>query len=109
MSKPIEALAEEYLLQLEQNDAFTKVIVLPYASYAEGALRKAKAEASKAADVRNLQAINDCLREHMIYDEIATLVSGQLASLRQSRAIKEAKQKTRLDIQKDLQPVEYQA
>jgi fatty acid-binding protein DegV len=100
MSKPIEALAEEYLLQLEQNEAFSKVVVLPYASYAEGALRKAKAETTKPADQRNLQIIADCLREHIIYVEISTLVSGQLAALRQGRA---AKEKAGQGGQKDLQ------
>lgn len=106
MSKPLESLAEEYLLQLEQNEAYSKIVVKPYASYAEGALRKAKAEARKSAGERNLQVIADCLREHIIYDEISTLVSGQLVALRQGRA---AKEKAGQGGQKDLQVGEENA
>jgi hypothetical protein len=121
MSKPIEALAEEYLLQLENNEAFEKIIVKPYTAYAQGALRRALAEAAKPAGpikaedaddpskVRNFQIISDCLREHAIYNEIASLVSGQLAAIRQSRAAKEAKQKAGPGGQKDLQAGEEPA
>lgn len=117
MSKPIEALAEEYLLQLENNEAFDKIIVKPYATYAQGALRRAIAEAAKPAGpvkeedadnptkVRNLQIISDCLREYTIYNEVATLVSGQLAAVRQGRAAKErAGQGGQKDLQADEEP-----
>lgn len=112
MSKPIEALAEEFLIQLENNEAFDKIIVKPYTAYAQGALRRAIAEAAKPAGpvkaedadnpikVRNLQVISDCLREYTIYNEVATLVTGQLSAVRQSRA---AKEKAGQAGQKDLQ------
>lgn len=106
MSKPIEALAEEFLIQLENNEAFDKIIVKPYTAYADGALHKAKAEARKPAGERNLQTMADCLREHMIYNEIATLVTGQLAAVRQGRA---AKEKAGQGGQKDLQAGEEPA
>lgn len=121
MSKPIEALAEEFLLQLENNEAFEKIIVKPYAAYAQGALRRALAEAAKPAGpvkeedgqnpvkVRNLQIISDCLREYALYNEVSTLVSGQIAALRQGRAAKEAKGKAGYGGQKDLQPGEESA
>jgi hypothetical protein len=118
MSKPIEALAEEFLIQLENNEAFDKIIVKPYTAYAQGALRRAIAEAAKPAGpvkaedandplkVRNLQIISDCLREYTIYNEVATLVTGQLAAVRQGRA---AKEKAKHGGQKDLQAGEEPA
>ena len=42
------------------------------------------------AKVRNPQIVCDCLREHALYNEVATLVSGQLASIRQAAVKREA-------------------
>lgn len=121
MSKPVQALAEEHLLQLEHNEGYRQIIVLPYTAYADGALRRALAEAAKPAGpikaegasdptkVRNLQIMADALREHMLYKEVATLVSGQLEALRQNRAAKEAKQKAGPGGQKNLQAGEEPA
>jgi hypothetical protein len=56
--------------------------------------------------VRNLQIISDCLREYTIYNEVATLVTGQLAAVRHGRA---AKEKAKQGGQKDLQAGEEPA
>lgn len=98
------ARAHELLVQLENSEAFAELIVKPYAAYADGALRRAIAEARKPAGpmaetrqgehadpsrVRNPQIVCDLLRDHVIYKEVATLVSGQLASIRLAQAKRE--------------------
>ncbi len=80
---------EDVLLRLESNDDFKQLVTLPYANYAAAALRKAKEEASKPAMTRDLNAMSDYLREHVLYDEVAKLVSAPLADLRKIRAAKE--------------------
>lgn len=99
------ARAHELLVQLENSEAFDVLIVKPYAEYAAGALRRAVAEATKPAGpmqaakpgeehdpskVRNPQVVCDLLREYTLYNEVATLVSGQLAIIRQAAAKREA-------------------
>lgn len=101
MSDKLPAIAEEYLLQLEENQAFKQIIVEPYKAYAAGALRRALAEARKPAGpmteakdehghdpakFRNPQIVCDLLREYAIYNEVSTLVESQLADLRARRA-----------------------
>lgn len=94
------ARTQELLVQLENSEAFHEIIVKPYADYAAGALRSALAEALKPAGpkpgeqaepgkIRNPQIVCDYLREHAIYKEVATLVSGQLADIRQAQAKRE--------------------
>jgi hypothetical protein len=96
------ARAHELLVQLENSEAFNELIVKPYTEHAAGALRRAIAEAVKPAGpvkqgepvdpakIRNPQIVCDCLREHALYNEVATLVSSQLASIRQAAAKREA-------------------
>lgn len=96
------ARAHELLVQLENSEAFDMLIVRPYKAHAAGALRQALAEARKPAGpleqgkpvdpakIRNPQIIIDCLRDHTLYNEVATLVSGQLAIIRQAAAKREA-------------------
>lgn len=111
------AVTQELLVQLEQSEAFKQLIVLPYQQYAAGALHRAIAEVKKPAGpipgemkegepynptkIRNLQLISDHLRDYVLYNEVATLVSGRLADLRTAQARRE-KAAAAQDGQKDL-------
>lgn len=83
---------ETSYLSLEQSDAFQTVVAKPYAQEAADALKVAKEEAMKPADVRNDRVVVEALRAHVMLTDMANVVAQPLADLRKRRADQEKRQ-----------------
>lgn len=83
---------EASYLALEQNDAFQAIVAKPYEQEASTALKVAKEEAMKPADVRNDRVVVEALRAHVMLTDMANVVAQPLADLRKRRADQEKRQ-----------------